>query len=54
MNCQHCDNLQMDHVEYKGTHIHKCPNCPNVSFDHVFPEDIDNLKDYLTKETNQP
>lgn len=50
MYCQQCDNQPMEHVEYKGTHIHICPECPNVSFDYVYPVDVDNLQSYLKEE----
>ena len=50
MKCQHCDGLQMDYINYKGTHIHTCPECPNVSFDLVYPDDLDNLTEFLKEE----
>jgi hypothetical protein len=40
-------HVEMKHVEYKGTHIYGCPDCPNVQFEYLGRKDIDNMVEFV-------
>lgn len=48
LKCNLCD-AEMDYLEYKGTHIWVCEDCPNIQFEFYTYEDVKNLEDYIQR-----
>lgn len=48
MKCNMCDG-KLDYLNYKGTHIWVCEDCPNIQFECVEDKDVENLIEYLNR-----
>lgn len=45
--CSLCEAYSMNYIEYKGTHIWICEDCPNVELEYYEDKDLENLKECL-------
>lgn len=47
MKCPLCDETNVEHIVYKGTHIYVCEDCPFVGFELILEKDYKNMIDWL-------
>lgn len=50
--CPLCRNDEMEHEEYKGTHIYVCEPCPAICFECVDKKDYENMIEWLKQRGN--
>lgn len=47
LKCPLCEETNVKHIEFRGTHIYICEDCPLVAFEDVDYLDCDNMIDFL-------
>lgn len=45
--CPLCENTNVKYLNFRGTHIYICEDCPLVAFEDVDYLDCDNMIDFL-------
>lgn len=49
MKCNMCEEGDLQHHEFKETHIYVCNSCPNVQLEYYSNDNIKNLYEFLSK-----
>lgn len=47
MKCPMCEEYNIKHEEYKGSHIYICQSCPFVGFELIETKDKENMIEWL-------
>lgn len=47
MKCNMCEEANLQHHKFKGTHIYVCDSCPNVQLEYYSSENAKNLCEFL-------
>ena len=47
LTCMHCKTTDIEQVIHRGTYIYICNQCPNVTVEYSYQENIDALNEYL-------